>query len=88
MRRPLGWGLQGLPWELNPKGKRDDPLRSRGWGRGHGGQEPDLGARWNGRGRSRTHFDPMWVGRIRVTPTLGDLYISKFYAFNLRHFAI
>ena len=31
MRRPLGWGLQGLPWELNPKGERDDPLRSRGW---------------------------------------------------------
>ena len=88
MRRPLGWGLQGLPWELNPKGKRDDPLRSRGWGGGHGGQEPDLGARWNGRGRSRTHFDPMWVGRIRVTPTLSALHVSKFYAFNLRQFAI
>ena len=23
--------FQGLPWELNPKGERDDPLRSRGW---------------------------------------------------------
>ena len=31
MSRPLGWGLQALPWDLNPKGERDDPLRSRGW---------------------------------------------------------
>ena len=58
-----------------------------GWGMG-GGQEPDLGARRHGRGWSRTHINPMRVGRVRVTPTLGALYISKFYAFNLRQFAI
>ena len=88
MRRPVGWGLQGLPWELNAKGERDGPLSSRGWGGGRGGQELDLGARRHGHGWSRIHIDPMRVGRVRVTPTLGDLYISKFYAFNLRHFTI
>ena len=59
-----------------------------GMGWWHGGQEPDLGARRNGRSRSRTHFDPMWVGQIRVTPTLSALHVTKFYAFNLRQFAI
>ena len=88
MSRPVGWGLQGLPWELNTTGERDGPLRSRGQGWGHGGMELDLGAKQHGRGWSRTHIDPMWVGRVRVTPTLGALYISKFYAFNLRQFAI
>ena len=77
-----------MPWELNPKGERDNPLRSRGWGGGCEGQEPDLGARWHGRGWSRIHIDPMRVGRVRVTPTLGALHVSKFYAFNLRQFAI
>ena len=32
-------GLQVLPWELNTKGERDGPLRSRGWGGRRGGQE-------------------------------------------------
>ena len=69
-----------------PQRGRDGTLRSRGWGGGHGGQEPDLGARRHGRGWSRTHINPMRVGRVRVTPTLGALYISKFYAFHLRQF--
>ena len=77
-----------MPWELNLKGERGCPLRSRGWGQVREGHEPDLGARWHDRGWSRTHFDPMRVGRVRVTPTLGDFYISKFYAFDLRQFAI
>ena len=51
-------------------------------------QELDLGTRWHGRGWSRIHIDPMRVGRVRVTPTLGALYISKFYAFHFRQFAI
>ena len=45
MRRPLGWGLQGLPCELNSKGLRDSRLKGKGlgwgpWGtvRGPGGQ--------------------------------------------------
>ena len=88
MSRPVGWGLQGLPWELNTKRDRDGPMRSKGWGGGCGRQGPDLGARRHGRGWSRTHIDPMRVGWVRVTPTLGTLYISKFYAFNLRQFAI
>ena len=61
---------------------------NRGWGGGCGGQEPDMGARRHGRGWSRKHINPMRVGRVRVTPTLGALHISKFYAFHLRQFAI
>ena len=45
MTRPLGWGLQGLPCELNSKGLRDSRLKGKGlgwgpWGavRGPGGQ--------------------------------------------------
>ena len=59
-----------------------------GMGWGTWGQEPDLGARRHGCGWSRTHINPMRVERVRVTPTLGALYISKFYAFHLRQFAI
>ena len=81
-------GSLGLAMGAEPQGERDGPLSSRGWGGGHGEQELDLGARRHGHGWSRIHIDPMRVGRVRVTPTLGDLYISKFYAFNLRHFAI
>ena len=57
-------------------------MRSRGWGGGCGRHEPDLGARRHGRGWSRTHIDTMMVGQVRVTPTLGALYISKFYKFE------
>ena len=64
------------------------PPEKQGMGWWHGGQEPDLGARRHVRGWSRTHIDPMRVRRFRVTPTLGALYISKFYAFHLRQFAI
>ena len=46
------------------------------------------GGRLHGCDWRRTHIDPMRVGRVRVTPTHGALYISKFYAFNLRQFAI
>ena len=77
-----------MPWDLNTKGERDGPLRSRGWGGGREGHEPDLGARRHVRGWSKTHIDPKRVRRFRVTPTLGALYISKFCAFNLRQFAI
>ena len=48
-----------------------------GMGWGTWGQEPDLGARWHGCGWSRTHINQLRVGRVRVTPTLGALYISN-----------
>ena len=81
-------GSPGLAMGAEPQRGEGRPPEKQGMGWWHGGQEPDLGARRNGCGWSRTHIDPMRVGRVRVTPTLGALYISKFYAFNLRQFAI
>ena len=71
------------------KGVRDGPLKSRGLG-GVGAVGPvrGPGGRVNGGDRRKTHIDLMRVGRVRVIPTLRTLYISKFYAFNLRQFAI
>ena len=88
MRRPLGWGLQGMPCELKTKGVRDGPLKSRGWGCGPWGSVREQGGRVHGCDWRRTHIDLMRVRRVRVTPPLGALYISKFYAFNLKQFAI
>ena len=75
---------------MGPEHQRGEgrPPEKQGMGWGQGRKEPNLGARQNGHGRSRTHFDPMRVEWVRVTPTLGALYISKFCAFNLRQFAI
>ena len=64
------------------------PPEKQGMGCGTWGEEPDLVARLHGRCWSRTNIDPMRVRRVRVTPTLDALYYSKFYAFNLRQFAI
>ena len=52
------------------------------------GQVRGPGGRVHGRDWRKTHIDLMRVGRVRVIPTLRTLYISKFYAFNLRQFAI
>ena len=64
------------------------PPEKQGMGCGTWGEEPNLEARLHGRCWSRTNINPMRVRRARVTPTLDALYYSKFYAFNLRQFAI
>ena len=81
-------GPPGLAMGAEPQRGEGLPPEKQGMGGGCEGHEQDLGARRHGRGWSRTHIDPMRVGRVRVTPTLGDFYISKFYAFDLRQFAI
>ena len=81
-------GPPGLAMGAEPQRGEGLPPEKQGMGGRCEGHEPDLGARRHGRGWSRTHIDPMRVGRVRVTPPLGDFYISKFYAFDLRQFAI
>ena len=57
-----------------------------GWGMWGAGTGPGSQAAWP-RLEQDTHRSH--EGRMgRVTPSLGTLYISKFYAFNLRKFAI
>ena len=81
-------GPPGLAMGAEPQRGEGLPPEKQGMGGGCEGHEPDLGARRHGHGWSRTHIDPMRVGRVRVTPTLGDFYISKFYAFDLRQLEI
>ena len=81
-------GPPGVAMGAEPQRGEGRPPEKQGMGWGHGRTEPNLGARQNGHGGSRTHFYPMRVERVRVTPTLGALHVSKFYAFNLRQFAI
>ena len=81
-------GPPGLAMGAEPQRGEGLPPEKQGMGGGCEGHEPDLGARRHGHGWSRTQIDPVRVGRVRVTPTLGALYISKFYAFDLRQFAI
>ena len=81
-------GSPGLAMGAEPQRGEGLSPEKQGMGGRCEGHELDLGARRHDHSWSRTHFDPMRVGRVRVTPTLGDFYISKFYAFDLRQFAI
>ena len=64
------------------------PPEKQGAGVGAVGPVRGPGGRVNGGDWRKTHIDLMRVGRVRVIPTLRTLYISKFYALNLKQFEI